>query len=288
MENHPKQACPRRLARNAGRGNSGFAFLPVIIIAIIGIVLLAFVLHSCNKKSQDNGGQATQTSQTQTQTDQKDKDEAASSQSTQGDAATDASADDASKGTDAGATTDGATPADGTSDATAAVTDASPTEDSAAGDGASNADDSGATASPGSWSGSGQSYADANAAQRAIVEAARSTPSAPANFGAQWVEMVYANAGFGRFYGNSNDLYDAYCKSEDLSDLKVGTVIGVNTHPQTVAGSTWGHTGIYIGDDQVMDSVDGDVRTVNLQEWASYYGVEVPVRWGWLGNVDIA
>lgn len=136
--------------------------------------------------------------------------------------------------------------------------------------------------------GSPQKLADANKAQKAIVEAAKSTPATPDGYSALWVEDVIDNAGHGRYEGNSCDLYDLYCASSDLSSLKVGMIVAVSSHPHTKDGSTWGHTGIYIGDGQVMDCVGGRVRTQSLSEWMDYYGVTVPIRWGWLGDINLA
>lgn len=134
----------------------------------------------------------------------------------------------------------------------------------------------------------GQALADANAAQRRLVQSAYATPSAPAGYCAMWVEDVYANAGFGTFMGDACDLYDRYCFSSDLAMLKCGMIVAVSTHPHTSAGSIWGHVGIYVGDGKVMDSVYGYVRTSDLEDWIDYYGVTVPVKWGWIGNINIA
>ena len=134
----------------------------------------------------------------------------------------------------------------------------------------------------------GQALADANAAQRRIVQAARTTAAAPAGYCAQWVCDVYYNAGYGRFYGDACDLYDRYCTTSDLSKLKVGMIVACSTHPHTSAGSIWGHVGIFVGDGKVLDSVQGSVRTSNLTEWIEYYSATVPVKWGWLGNVNVA
>ena len=135
---------------------------------------------------------------------------------------------------------------------------------------------------------SGQPLSQANANQRRLVQSAYSTPSAPAGYCAQWVEDVYANAGFGMFMGDACDLYDMYCHSSNLADLKAGMIVAVSTHPHSTAGSIWGHVGVFVGDDTVRDSVFGYVRTSSLQEWMSYYGATVPVKWGWLGNVNVA
>lgn len=134
----------------------------------------------------------------------------------------------------------------------------------------------------------GQPLAEANATQRMLVQSAYSTPSAPAGYCAQWVEDVYANAGLGRFYGDACDLYHEYCFSSDLMQLKAGMIVCVSTHPHTSAGSIWGHVGVFVGDGTVRDSVYGYVRTSTLEEWMAYYGVTVPVKWGWIGNVAVA
>lgn len=133
----------------------------------------------------------------------------------------------------------------------------------------------------------GQPLSQANEAQRRIVAAAYSTPSAPAGYCAMWVENVYANAGFGSFNGDACDLYDRYCHWTELSDLKAGMIVAVSTHPHSSAGSIWGHVGVFIGDGKVKDSVYGYVRTSELQDWIDYYGASVPVKWGWLGNVQV-
>lgn len=135
---------------------------------------------------------------------------------------------------------------------------------------------------------SGQALADANAAQQALVLAAHSTAPVPSGYCALWVENVYANAGYGTFYGDACDLYDKYCFSSEYSQLKAGMIVAVSTHPHTTAGSIWGHVGVYVGDNTVLDAVYGYVRTSTLTEWVDHYGATVPVRWGWLGNVSVA
>ncbi|MBR3157747.1 MAG: hypothetical protein IKF14_01465 [Atopobiaceae bacterium] len=151
-----------------------------------------------------------------------------------------------------------------------------------------------ATARPEGWltvdnlSEDGQALADANALQRRLVQSAYDTPAAPAGYCAMWVQNVYANAGFGQFYGDACDLYDRYCTSANLSELKAGMIVAVSTHPHTSAGSIWGHVGVFVGDGTVRDSVYGYVRTSTLKDWMDYYGATVPVKWGWLGGVNVA
>lgn len=133
----------------------------------------------------------------------------------------------------------------------------------------------------------GQTLADATPAQRLLVQSALETPFAGAGWCAAWVQEVYANAGHGRFYGNACDLYDQYCFSSNPANLKVGMIVAVSTHPHTYLGSIYGHVGIYMGDGWIRDNAQ-QLRTVPLSAWIDHYGASVPVRWGWLGNVNVA
>ena len=133
-----------------------------------------------------------------------------------------------------------------------------------------------------------QSLSDANAQQLRLVNAAKVTPWPGSGLCGAWVHDVYANAGFGRYYGNACNLYDDYCTSSNLSDLKVGMIIAVRTHPHTTAGSIWGHVGMYIGDDKVMQSVGTGVTTESLKSWMDYYGATCTPKWGWNGNARAA
>ncbi len=133
----------------------------------------------------------------------------------------------------------------------------------------------------------GQPLSEANSRQRAIVNAALSTPSPGSGLCAAWVENVYENAGYGTFYGNADDLYNNYCHSNDLGRLKVGMIIAVSTHTKSYLGGIYGHVGIYIGDGWVMDNI-GSIRKIAVENWMDYYGTTVPPKWGWLGNINIA
>lgn len=133
-----------------------------------------------------------------------------------------------------------------------------------------------------------QLLSEANAVQRRLVQSAEKTPWPGVGLCAGWVEDVYKNAGVCDVDGNACDLYDWYCTSSDLSELKVGMIIAVRTHTRTQAGSIWGHVGIYVGNGKVMHSVTSGVVSVPLDYWIEYYGTTYTPKWGWLGGVEVA
>lgn len=133
-------------------------------------------------------------------------------------------------------------------------------------------------------SGGGQDYNASDATQKAIVDAAKRTPSPGASYCAAWVSNVYENAGLPRPGGNACCQYLSFCTSTDRSQLKVGMVIGVQRSP--TSNSNWcgghlgyGHVGIYIGDGKVMENV-GHIATTDLDSWIAYNGQLSQPRWG--------
>ena len=134
----------------------------------------------------------------------------------------------------------------------------------------------------------GQRLSEANARQRQVVSVAQSTPSLGVGLCAGWVETVFARAGVGGFGGNANDLYNNYCHSSDLRQLKVGMIVAVSTHAHTVDGSRYGHVAIYVGDGKVLQSKEGRISDMRVKDWIEWYGTTVPPRWGWIGNVPLA
>ena len=138
----------------------------------------------------------------------------------------------------------------------------------------------------------GQPYSAANARQRRIVSAALSTPTAGPGYCAAWVQNVYENAGFGKYWGDACDLYDSYCHYSSANNLKVGMIIAVRTHNKTYMGSIYGHVGIYVGDGWILDNISangvGKIRKIAVMDWIEYYGEVVTPKWGWLGNLNIA
>ncbi len=135
------------------------------------------------------------------------------------------------------------------------------------------------------WANNDGVLSAASALLSILLDAAHWTPATPAGWCAAWVENVVANAGLGDFMGNACDLYDWYCASGSLSDIRPGMIVAVSSHPHTEAGSIYGHVGIYVGNGSIRDSVYGYVREMRLSEWVAYYGASVQPRWGWLGGV---
>lgn len=132
--------------------------------------------------------------------------------------------------------------------------------------------------------GGGQDYNASDETQKAIVDAAKRTPSPGAGYCAAWVSNVYENAGLPRPGGNACCQYLSFCTSTDRSQLKVGMVIGVQRSP--TSNSNWcgghlgyGHVGIYIGDGKVMENV-GHIATTDLDSWIAYNGQLSQPRWG--------
>ena len=119
----------------------------------------------------------------------------------------------------------------------------------------------------GSFAG-GADYASAEPWQKAIVNAANSTPSPGAGLCAMWVTQVYEKAGLGRHGGNGNSMLAGYQTSTDFANIKVGQIISAQYGTDTAAGNAYGHVGIYIGDGMVMDNI-GTIRTIALSEWIS-------------------
>lgn len=120
-----------------------------------------------------------------------------------------------------------------------------------------------------------------------VLNAAKSIPSPGGGMCAKWVEQVFDSAGYGYEWEDANGLYDRFCHTSDRSQLKPGMIIAVSSHPHTSAGRIYGHVGIYIGNNKVMDNV-GNIRTSSLDEWINYYGSQgegtVPAQWGWYGD----
>lgn len=131
------------------------------------------------------------------------------------------------------------------------------------------------------YTGGGQDYADATAAQKAVVDATFSTPSLGPGLCAAWVTQAYLNAGLAAPYGDARDMYSNYCTSSDLGELKVGMIVAVPTVTNgTPASKVYGHVGIYIGDGMVRHSTEGQVFTTPLNEWMATYSSSSPCMWG--------
>lgn len=134
--------------------------------------------------------------------------------------------------------------------------------------------------------GGGEDYDAASDRQKTLVDACRRTGWPGVGLCATWVSRAFENAGYGHLGGNAEDQFAWWCHFSNRSELKVGMIIAVDDSPT----SHWGHVGIYIGDNKVMESVDSGVVETDLDEWISYNGRNgaEPVRWGWGGGADLS
>ncbi len=121
----------------------------------------------------------------------------------------------------------------------------------------------------------------------AVLSACNTTPSPGYGYCAAWVSNVFRNAGVGSPGGNACDMYAAWCGSSDRSKLQPGMIIAVSSHNLDSAGYIYGHVGIYVGNNTVMDNI-GYIRSVNVDSWISTFSGIVPARWGWLGGVVLS
>lgn len=133
---------------------------------------------------------------------------------------------------------------------------------------------------------SGQPYADANAAQRRLVDIAYSVPSPGYNLCSEWISRVFNAAGYGYADGDACDMFWAYCHDSNRANLKVGMIIAVPSHSNTWAGSIWGHIAIYIGDGKVIENI-GRFNVRGLDDWVNYYGTTYTPLWGWYRNIAL-
>ena len=131
-----------------------------------------------------------------------------------------------------------------------------------------------------------QPYADANGAQRRLVNIACSTPTPGANLCSAWISRVFNAAGYGYAYGDACDMFWAYCHDSNRANLKVGMIVAVPSHSHNWAGSRWGHIAIYIGDGKVIENI-GRVNVRGLNDWVNYYGTTYTPLWGWYRNVAL-
>lgn len=130
--------------------------------------------------------------------------------------------------------------------------------------------------------------AGATARQQAIVNSAYATPTPGQGLCAAWVSNVFRNAGYGFYGGNACDMCRSWCHSSNRNELKVGMIIADVSHPGTgSAGLTYGHVGIYIGNNKVMSN-EGPITVKSLDAFIRFYGAGTGCRWGWLGGIDLS
>lgn len=130
--------------------------------------------------------------------------------------------------------------------------------------------------------------AGATARQQAIVNSAYATPTPGQGLCAAWVSNVFRNAGYGFYGGNACDMCRSWCHSSNRNELKVGMIIADVSHPGTgSAGLTYGHVGIYIGNNKVMSN-EGPITVKSLDAFIRFYGAGTGCRWGWLGGINLS
>lgn len=125
--------------------------------------------------------------------------------------------------------------------------------------------------------GGGQDYASAEQWQKDLVDACHRTSWPGASLCATWAGNVYRSCGY-QVWGNGNSMlgHQGYGASyypsratADLSEIKVGMLVSAQYGSNTAAGNAYGHVGIYIGDGQVMDSINTGIRTISLTDWVA-------------------
>lgn len=119
--------------------------------------------------------------------------------------------------------------------------------------------------------------------QERVVSCCYAVPSPGAGLCAMWVSRVFAAAGFSYLGGNANDMYNRWCTSSNKDNLRVGMIVAVSTYSKNTMGRIYGHVGIYVGNNTVMENIGG-IASTNIDQWISYYGDTVSPRWGWAGD----
>lgn len=125
------------------------------------------------------------------------------------------------------------------------------------------------------------------APQKRLIELAFATPWTGECSCAAWIEAAFARLGLGIVEGDAFELCRKYLGLDNPAELKVGMAVGVEHHPYSAQGLTYGHIGLYIGDGRILDCADDRVRCAPLPLWLSIYGAMDDPRWGWLGYMAL-
>lgn len=142
-------------------------------------------------------------------------------------------------------------------------------------------------------SGGGRDYADANARQRAVADAARSgTYGTRTGWCQAWVCKVYGAAGESRDSRCcAHAAGEAWVVSTSMEDIPVGATVYVGRSASGTrcgCGRDAGHVGIYIGAGQVASRRGGDAPWIEtIQQFADNYGHGGWMGWGWNGGVPL-
>lgn len=103
---------------------------------------------------------------------------------------------------------------------------------------------------------------------QAIVNAAKTTPSAGAGYCLRWVSNVYANAGLSGAPGAcARESYEKSVVSNSRDNIPIGAAV----YGSGSGRGNYGHVGIYIGNNMVMDCIsDTSINTCTLDEWIAW------------------
>ena len=121
-----------------------------------------------------------------------------------------------------------------------------------------------------------------------VAEAAKKTGSIGFGMCEAWAESTYRNAGINvPYYESAKALYlklpDQSRESyEKRKGLQPGMAIAFWPCKGGASAQTYGHVGIYIGNNKVMDQLDG-VQTHDLNDWlGQFVPANVIPRWGYI------
>ena len=120
-----------------------------------------------------------------------------------------------------------------------------------------------------------------------LINASYQEPTAGSGRCAAWVNRVFARAGLGDYSGNACDLYRWYCHY-DFANIQPGMIVATSSAPYGSAVATYGHVGIYIGNNTVRECRSGVVMSSDLSSWQAMYSKTVPARCGWQGGIVLS
>ena len=136
----------------------------------------------------------------------------------------------------------------------------------------------------------GEEYSRATQAQKDIVQSCYNTPFVGDGLCATWVSRVFNNAGQSYPYGNANSFNMTYTTGK----LKVGMAICVEHSGASSESWTYGHIGIYIGDNKVMHNessrtgnTSNGCTITDLDAWKEQYEYQCTARYGWVNGIDL-
>ena len=131
-----------------------------------------------------------------------------------------------------------------------------------------------------------------NDVQKKLIEAANNTGWPGQSLCATWTTNVFRNAFGVSFNGDGGDQYRMISnKSQDKDDLQIGMIVACAA-TGTQAGSTYGHTAIYVGDGYVMESLSGGVQMTQIDDWIRMHpgssSKPNSYAWGWIPGFDLS